>query len=189
MARFATALLLLALAAPTLVSGQAPALVGTLQPGARVRITTPGAKARTATVVAHTGDTLMVRWPQFANAVPVPVSGISRLDVSTGRHRRVLKGAGLGTLVGGATGGLLAAISYSPCEPEGIMSCFLEPENRGEAAAWGTLAGGTLGLVVGTLAGLPRRESWQQVSLGDRRVALAVTPRARDTRLGVSVQF
>ena len=189
MARFPTALLLLALAAPTLVSGQAPAPLGTIQPGARVRITTPGAKARTATVVAHTGDTLVVRWPQFANAVPVPVSGISRLDVSTGRHRRVLKGAGLGTLVGGATGGLVAAISYSPCDPDTFFDCFLEPENRGEAAVWGTLVGGTLGLVVGTLAGLPRRESWQQVSLGDRRVALAVTPRARDTRLGVSVQF
>jgi hypothetical protein len=189
MSRLIAGLLVLALAHPaTLVSQEAPT-AATLASGARVRITNAGSEPRIATVVARQGDTLLVRWPEFASAVAVPLAEISRLEVSTGRHRRVLKGMALGTAAGGVTGALLGAASYEPCESTEFMGCFLSPESRMQSAAFGGVVGGALGLVVGSLAGLARHENWKRVSLDERRVAVAVTPRAHGTRLGVSLRF
>ena len=189
MSRLIAALFLLALAHPDTLAGQGARTAGSLAPGARVRITSAGAEPRIATVVSHAGDTLLVRWPEFANAVAVPLAGVSRLEVSTGRHRRVLKGLMWGSVAGGATGALVGAATYEPCEATEFLGCFLEPENRMQSAAWGSLVGVTLGLVVGGFAGLAPRERWQSVPLDARRVSLAVTPRAYATRVGVSVRF
>ena len=189
MSRLIAGLLVLALARPATLVGQAAPAAGTLTPGARVRISNTGSDPRVATVVAHRGDTLLVQWPEFTSAVAVPLAGISRLEVSTGRHRRVLKKMFVGTAAGGVTGALLGAASYEPCESTEFMGCFLEPKNRMESAAWGGGVGGALGLVIGSLAGLVRHEGWKRVSLDERRVAVAVTPRAHGTRLGVALRF
>ncbi|MFL5620320.1 MAG: hypothetical protein ACJ79A_18245 [Gemmatimonadaceae bacterium] len=150
-----------------------------------MRITHAGEKPRVATVVAHTADTLLVRWPEFANTVAVPLSEISRLEVSTGRHRNVVKGMVLGTVGVGTAGALLGAISYKPC----TSNCFLAPSDRGESAAVGGIVGGTLGLVIGTLAGLVSHDTWQRVPLDGRRVAVTVRPRAQGAGLGVALEF
>jgi hypothetical protein len=189
MSQLIASLLVLALAYPATLVAQAAPTAATLAPGARVRVTTSGSGRQIGTVVAHRGDTLLVRWPEFANAVAVPLDGVSRLEVSTGRHRRVVKGLMLGTAIGGVTGVLIGAASYEPCDSTEFMGCFLGPTSRGESAAVVGVAGGVLGLVVGSLAGLARHERWKPVSLGERRVAFAVTPRAHGTRLGVSLQF
>lgn len=189
MSRLIAGLLVLALAHPATLVCQAAPTAATLAPGARVRITRAGSEPQVATVVAHQGDTLLVRWPQFTNAVAVPFAAISRLEVSTGRHRRVLKGMFLGTAAGGATGALVGAASYEPCDSTEFMGCFLAPENRMQSAVFGGAVGGTLGLVVGSLAGLARHEQWKSVALDERRIAVAVTPRAHGTRLGVSLRF
>ena len=186
MSRLIAALLVLAIAGPETLAAQATT---TLAPGARVRITSAGSQPRIGTVVSGTADTLRVRWPQVANDVAIPVAAMSRLEVSTGRHRRVAKGAGLGVLAGGATGVLVGALSYKPCDSTEFLGCFLEPRSRTQAASWGGLAGGALGLVVGSLAGLARHESWQRLSLDERRVGLAVTPGAQATRIGLSLQY
>ena len=189
MSRLIAGLLVLALAHPAALVGQAAPKASTLAPGARVRITNAESERRIATVVARQGDTLLVRWPEFTTPVAVPLADISRLEVSTGRHRRVLKGLLLGTAAGGVTGLLIGAVSYEPCETTEFLGCFLEPESRAASAAFGGAVGGALGLVVGSLAGLARHERWQGVPLDDRRVAVAVTPRANGTRLGVSLRF
>jgi hypothetical protein len=46
-----------------------------------------------------------------------------------------------------------------------------------------------LGLIVGTLVGLPKRDDWHQVSLDASRVAVMVTPRGRGTAVGLSLEF
>jgi hypothetical protein len=189
MSRLIAGLLVLAIAHPATLLSQAAPTAATLAPGARVRITTAGSERQIGTVVAQRGDTLLVKWPEVANAVAVPLAGISRLDVSTGRHRRVVKGLVLGTAVGSVTGALIGAASYEPCEATEAFDCFLEPENRAQSAVVSGVVGGALGLVVGSLVGLARHERWKPVSLGEHRVAFAVTPRAHGTRLGVSLQF
>jgi len=190
MSRLATAVLLLVLARPDALIGQsAPVVVSSIRPGARVRITQVGQKPRVAIMVAPSADTMLVRWPENTDAVAVPLAEVSRLDVSTGRHRKLLKGALVGTLSAGTVGALLGAASYSPCKSTEFMGCFLAPTSASESALLGGAVGGVLGLVVGTLAGLPRREGWHRVPLDARRVAVAVTPRAHATSLGVTLRF
>jgi hypothetical protein len=189
MSRLIAALLVLLLARPHALAGQTAATATALLPGARVRIARAGEKPRVAIVVAHTADTLQVRWPEFANTVALPLAGISRLDVSTGRHRNVVKGMVLGTVGVGALGAAAGAISYQPCTPTKFMTCFLAPTSRAQSAMVGGALGGTLGFVVGSLVGLVRHESWKRVSLDDRRVAAAVGPGAHGTGLGVSLRF
>ena len=189
MARLLTALFVLLLARPDALLGQAGVSTASILPGARVRITQPGQKPRVGVVVTPSADTLFVRWLEFANALPVPLVDISRLEVSNGRHRRLARGAAVGTLSGGTLGALFGAASYSPCETTEMLGCFLAPESRAQSAAVGGVLGGVLGLVVGTLAGLPRRDDWRQVPLGTPRVAAAVTPRGGATGLGLSLRF
>jgi len=189
MSRLIAALLVLLLALPDSLVGQAAAPASPVVPGARVRITRAGEKPRVAIVVAHSADTLLVRWPEFANAVALPLTEISRLDVSTGRHRNVVKGMVLGTVGVGALGAALGAVSYQPCTSTEFLGCLLAPQSRADAALLGGVVGGALGFVGGSLAGLVRHESWKRVSLADRRVAAAVRPGAHGADLSVSLRF
>lgn len=174
-------LVLFARSEPLIGQGTTPAA---LAPGARVRITQAGQQPRVATVVAHTRDTLLVRWPDLTNTVAVPVAEISRLDVSTGRHRNLVKGMVLGTVGGAAVGALVGALAYQPC----TGNCLDLFDREGSALLGGALLG-TLGFVVGTLAGLPSHDTWQRVSLDGGRVAVAVRSRAQGAGLGVALRF
>jgi hypothetical protein len=188
MSRLLTALILVLLARPDALTGQAMP-EGAVGPGARVRITAAGQKPRIAVVVARSADTLVVRWPEYTNAVALPFAEISRLELSTGRHRKVLKGAAVGTLSAGAVGAILGAVSYTPCESTEFLGCLMAPASATESAVVGGVAGGVLGLIVGTLVGLPKRDDWHQVSLDASRVAVMVTPRGRGTAVGLSLEF
>lgn len=189
MSRLLTALLVVLFVRPDALPGQTAASAASLRAGTRVRITQEGQQPRIAEVVTGRADTLFVRWPEFASTTAVPLAEVSRLEVSTGRHRKVLRGAVVGTLSAGAAGFVLGAATYSPCTSTEPFGCLLAPTSRGESAAVGGAVGGVLGLIVGTLVGLPNREGWQRMSLDARRVAVAVTPRASSTSLGVTVRF
>lgn len=189
MSRLLTALIVVLLARPNVLTGQAVMPEGAVGPGARVRITQAGQKPRIAVVVARSADTLVVRWPNYTNSVALPLAEISRLDLSTGRHRKILKGAAVGTLSAGAAGAIIGAISYQPCETTEFLGCFMAPTSASESAVVGGVLGGTLGLIVGTLIGLPKRDDWHQVSLDASRVAVAVTPRGGGTAVGLSLKF
>lgn len=190
MSRLLAALIVLSLLTrPDALSGQSAAAVPALSAGARVRIARTGEKPRIATVIGHSADTLVVKWPEFANPVPVPIADISRLDVSTGQHRRVLNGMALGTASVGALGAVVGMITYKPCTSTEFLGCLLAPESRSASAVMGGAVGGALGLVVGTIVGLQRHESWRRVPLEARRSAVSVSPHARGTRLGLALTF
>ena len=189
MSRILTALIVVLFARPDVLTGQAAMPAGAVGPGARVRITQTGQKPRTAVVVARSADTLVVRWPENSNAVAVPFGQISRLDVSTGRHRKVLKGAAIGTVSAGTIGAILGAATYQPCESTELFGCLMASSSASESAVLGGVVGGALGLIVGSLVGLPKRDDWHQVSLDASRVAVAVTPRGRSTNVGLSLTF
>jgi hypothetical protein len=145
--------------------GQAATSAARVAPGARVRVTLPHEQPRTAVVVAHTPDTLFVRWADLVDTAALPLGKIASLEVSTGRHRSVAKGAGMGTLIGVGAGAILGALTYSPCDG---LNCIVSPGSRGEATLYGGAAGGMLGLVVGSLVGLKSHEDWERVSLTPR---------------------
>ena len=189
MSRFVAVLIAVLLASPPTLRGQSAAPAGTLAAGSRVRLSRLGAKPRVGIVVEQTADTLRVRWPEFSNSVAVPLADVSRLDVSAGRHRRVLRGMALGTLSVGALGAAVGAFAYQPCTSTEAFGCLLAPTNRSEAVAVGGVLGGTLGLVVGSLVGLQSHESWKEVPLDSRRVAISLRPRADGAGVAVTVPF
>jgi hypothetical protein len=189
MVRPIAALLLLTLALPGALASQAAPRATPLAAGARVRITRPGEQPLVAIVVAHTADSLLVQASGHSLPVALPLTEISQLDVSTGRHRHVAKGIGVGFVAGGTVGALLGAATYQPCTSTEFLGCLMAPENRGQSAALGILVGGGLGLIVGGLVGSVRQEQWARVPLDGKRVSLSVSPSARGTGLGMTLQF
>ena len=67
--------------------------------------------------------------------------------------------------------------------------CIMAPSDVGEAAALGGIVIGTLGLVVGTLAGLPSHDTWQRVPLDGRRSPATVGLHASAHGVGVALRF
>jgi hypothetical protein len=184
MSRPIAALFFLLLAQTQSLVAQDIAAAAALVPGTRVGITTrDDSKPRVAVVVARTADTLQLQMAGLANTVAVPLAEISRLDVSTGRHRNVYKGMIIGVFAGGAGGALLGAASYQPC----TRNCLFAPSDAGDSGLIGGIAGGALGLVVGSLIGSARVDDWKRVAADGRRVAVSVEPRARG--VGVALRF
>jgi hypothetical protein len=190
MSRLLTALLVVGLSVPDALLGQKALSTASISPGTRVRITQIDQKPRVAVVVSRSADTLLVRWPDLANTVSaVPVSEITRLQLSNGRHRKVAKGMLWGSVGAGTAGAILGAATYSPCNSTAPFGCLLAPEGRFESAMMVGVVGGVLGLVVGGLVGLPSRDDWRTVPLDAQRVALSVKPRGSATGIGVSLRF
>jgi hypothetical protein len=185
MSRWIAALLLVQLVVPAALAGQDAMPATLLRPGARVRITQVGEPRRVGILVALSADTLVVQGAKFANDEALPLERISALEVSTGRHHNVLRRMGMGFAIGAGAGLLLGAVAYQPC----TGMCIMAPANRGESAAGAGAFFGTVGLLVGAIAGIPKHDSWQRVQTDGKRVAFAVSPRAAGTGLGVTLRF
>jgi hypothetical protein len=185
MSRLIAALLLVLVSRPALLAGQAEEPTTLLRPGARIRITQPGAHPRVAILVARNSEELVVQGPKFANDEGVQLGQIARLEVSTGRHRNLLKGMALGAAIGRAGGLIFGAAAYQPC----TGMCIMAPKNRGESAAMGGSFFGTLGLLVGTIAGVRSHDSWQRVPLDDLRARATVGLQASGRGVGIALKF
>ena len=185
MSRLIAALLLIQLSAPAVLAGQAAVPTTLLRPGARIRITQAGENPRVAILVAQNSEEIVVQGPRGANDDAVPLDRITQLEVSTGRHRNVLKGLGFGLGIGGAAGLVLGAVAYPDRSPgKGIMA-----GSRGESAAMGGALLGTLGFVVGTLAGIVSHDSWQRVPLDGERAPATIGLQASARGVGVALRF
>ena len=185
MSRLIAALLLIQLSAPAVLAGQAAVPTTLLRPGARIRITQAGENPRVAILVAQNSEEIVVQGPRGANDDAVPLDRITQLEVSTGRHRNVLRGLALGVGIGGAAGLILGAAAYEPC----TGMCIMAPKDRGESAALGGVVLGTLGLVVGGLVGLASHDTWQRVPLDGRRAPNTIGLRAGSRGSGVELSF
>ncbi len=170
-----------------------------LRPGERVRVTghffcqpfyncVGGLPQRyVGTFLSWKADTLVVQ--SNGDTLSVPVSLVTRLDVSRGRKTNTGEGAVIGLLVGGVVGAVIGYASYEECKPQGkFFSCIadLGPEY---AALGGAVVIGLVGGVVGALIGASSRtDRWRAVPLNQLRVSLGPQ---RDGRygLGASVRF
>ena len=177
MRRTIASLLVALVMVPQVISAQA------LMPGTRVRVTHPGEGTRTGTVVALTPDTLEVRLAGHAEASHMPLSQVTRLDVSLGRQRHLLRGAGIGFIVGGAVGAATGAAAESDCGGE--MFCL----GAGGGAVVGGVFLGSVGGIIGLIAGVVPSERWERVPLAARRISL-VSPSSRHGHgVGLKVAF
>ena len=175
MRRLLAALLIVIFSRP--LAAQSTATAASIRSGARVRITLSDGEQRTGVVVRTATDTLFVRWPQFTNADVVPLAGISRLEVSTGGQRNLLRGMGVG-LVAGATLGTAAGWFGTGSDSQ---------IGKGAMAAAGGVSCGALGLLVGALGALWRGEDWSALSTEPGRLKTGIVP--RDHGVGFSVSF
>jgi hypothetical protein len=138
-----------------------------VQPGARVRIQSPGIVAGkyVATVLARTTDTITVGSPSSA-PIAIPIAQITSIEISRGKSRT--RGAVRGIQWGAPIGlglGVLSMSAFQSCD--GCDQVYSE----GGWVALSTLSGVFYGSIIGALVG---REHWESYSV-PQRAALGVT--------------
>lgn len=117
--------------------------------------------------------------------IPVRVSrqAITRLEVSTGRHRRALKGMFIGAGIGAA---LIGPAYHSDAKSSNCDNALFPcTTSLAGAEAFGILVGATYGAGIGALI---ESDWWSAVPLEHVRVSLAPT-RGRGVVLSLSVGF
>lgn len=136
----------------------------TIQPGSRVRVVAlslPGV-VEVGKVIATDPDSLIVERERSRGVARLARTDVSSVEVSAGHHRNAGRGAILGLLIGAGGGAVLGAMTWEPC----TGFCFLEPDTRSASAALGAGVFGTLGALIGTVAGaLNVSDEWQSVTV------------------------
>jgi hypothetical protein len=150
-------------------------------PGDRVRVTAPNEVSGrfVGTVMKIGADTCVLEVEGRAEALALPLASVTSLEVSRGRKSNILKGAGIGLLIGGAVGIVagVAACSGDGCEYAGAT-----------VGSLGAIGAG-VGLLIGTSAGASSSgELWEPVPLDQLRVTIAPHPRG-GLAIRVSVAF
>jgi hypothetical protein len=173
----------------------ATAQVDPVGPGDRVRVVSldpagrPSKVLLVGTFVHLQGDTLLLaRATGAADFHTFVLEPGTSLEIGSGRHRKFGKYFAIGLVSTSAAVGALAAMTWSPCVPTGLLSCLLHPESRGEALGMGLMGGAVLGVPVGTVTGLVlKEERWDAMPLpGSGDVKLTLLPTAR-AQLGLTV--
>jgi len=153
-------------------------------PGARVRVTTDGARI-VGTLVRSGPNTLVVATDK--GPVALLMENVNKLEVGQGRRANKLNGAKIGLLIGVVIGGLGAVIEGVSDEPpredpdcDECSSFHFGPSfdlDPGPGAAFAGLT--VLGVLVGTVAGAAiHTEQWEQTSAPVSVGALRPTPDA-----------
>ena len=149
--------------------------------GSRVRITAPslGLNEAVGAVQEATDEAFVIQFEFPRRVGPVERSEIAAMDVSIQRQRKVLKGLGVGLLLGAASG---VVIGLASGDDEGGLIAFTAEEKALMAGAMLGLTGGVVGLIVGLVR---RHDVWSPVLPGD--VDLTVLPLVREGGAGLHV--
>src|SRR3954452_5103248 len=111
--RFASLMLTMVVAVPSALHSQdAMVRAWPVAAGSRIRIRTPAFGEQEGTLVSVKGDSLMFRAADEIAYLPIAMSQVTRLDVSTGTHSRTGTMAAFGFLIGAGAGAILGAWSY-----------------------------------------------------------------------------
>ncbi|HET9950810.1 MAG TPA: hypothetical protein VFS09_03335 [Candidatus Eisenbacteria bacterium] len=145
-----------------------------------VRVKASGLPRRVTGTLNFVGqDSLYLAGTQ--STLAIPLSTVSSLEVSRGRHARTLRGLWIGTLTGAVIGAALFA---------GDNSGALAGYTTAEKAKIGATEWGILGALVGTIVGaLSHTEAWERVPIDrlerpepDAPTALAPDPESPPMR-------
>lgn len=139
-------------ASGTIMRAQTPR---SLVSGTRVRITAPGTltpERQTGRVLALRPDTLLLQPDGGAASLALPLTAVTDIEASHGRHRSTGVGILIGLLAGGATGAVVGAATYQ--KPPG--GCDLVSAQPKSCSAFDLGRGFQTG-VLGVLGGVARR--------------------------------
>ncbi|MBY0491144.1 MAG: hypothetical protein K2R93_14985 [Gemmatimonadaceae bacterium] len=105
-------------------------------------------------------DTVRLR-TETREVISIPAARVTRLEVSTGRHRHWWQGALIGAAIGGTIGGLAGSASHSDCDRSGGNACFFVSDRRINDVLFGAAIAGIPGTVLGTgIGALTRTDRW-----------------------------
>ena len=148
--------------------GECPALPA----GSTVRLFTPLAATYTLPQAVQPSDTAMLVQPFEMGARTIPCARLNQVQVQVGTRARggnILRGAGVGLLVGAVVGGTLFYFGTEEDEDDGW-----EILSRRDVTIIGTVAGAGTGAVVGGVAGaLAPARRWQDVPISARQARAA----------------
>jgi hypothetical protein len=122
-------------------------------------------------------------------------SAVTDAQISVGHKSASGTGAGLGTIGGALLGGVLAANSYKPCQPQpgllGGVSCIGDP-GQGGATLLGALGGAIGGALLGAAIGSGfKTERWEHLDqsqlLGKTKPRIGIMPIRRGAVISVSL--
>ncbi len=138
-----------------------------LPAGSTVRLYTPSPATYTLPQAVQPSDSAMLVQPFGVRAKTIPCAQLNQVQVQVGtrpRSRNILRGAGVGLLVGAVAGGTLVYLTTEPDDNEGW-----EILSRQEVTIIGAVVGGGTGAVVGGVAGaLAPARGWQDVPVTPR---------------------
>jgi hypothetical protein len=150
-----------------------------LAPGARIRVTAPGAGRVQVVGNILTLDEKAITIVNDGQPVKVPRELITRLEVSWGRKRHVLPAL----LIGAAVGGLLGAASpLCSSDLYGQTTCL----SRGELIGYGIAGGAGTGAIVGAFV---KSDKWVELPVDRFRVSLGPGLDGRGVGLSLGVAF
>jgi hypothetical protein len=173
--------LAMTLLTPALGSAQTVPTVGD-----RIRVRQTDGRVTVGTVDRISADELVL------GGSALSMDGIESIERSLGERRRFARNLAITTGVAAGAGGLISAMSWSPCRETGFLACMLHPESRGDAFAWGFVGGGILGLPLGIIIGLAEKdERWEPIAkTAVGRVSLGlVTGGGRGVGVRASIPF
>ena len=155
-------------------SGHVPATW--IDPGDRVRVTSPSIDLEqdVGTVASFKADTIVVEMEDHADALDVPLSHMTKLEVHRGQKSRAGTGALIAAGAGAATGVTVALASCAGSK------CYSDGSNVWGAVvlvlgAGGALASAGLGALIG---GAIKTDRWEYVPLD--RIRVGRSPAAPD---------
>jgi hypothetical protein len=145
--------------------------------GSRVRLVAPSLlKGRIEGLVMEMDEKSLLVSSDDRLPVKVFREAITCLEVSTGRHRKTLKGM----VIGGSIGALLGISFKSDNCDNAVSICS---ESLGGAMAFGAVGGAGWGAIIGSLI---KHDTWNEVPIDRVRVSLIPT-RGRGVALSLSV--
>lgn len=148
-------------------------------PGERVRIRhTDGAVWSGVLGSVSAEDVRLLPEGSDGRELVIPRAEIDQIEKYLGEHRSFWRNFGITMGVSSVGIGTLSAVLWTPCTETGFLACFLYPSNRGEALVWGLAGGAFLGVPVGVLVGLIKKnERWEDFPLsGSRQASLSIQP-------------
>jgi len=121
-------------------------IVSSLVTGDRVRVFTPSLSREgvVGMIVGRAPDTLTILSAEHSDTVIVPLSELTRLELSKGRHRNGLKGMVIGLLLG-AAGGAIAGRASGDDRGWGDTASQKELSDAVACGVAGLIIGGTIG--------------------------------------------
>ncbi len=125
----------------------------------RVSVNTPGSQRVEGRLVSLSPDTVVLRSP--TTALAIPLSDLSLLEVKRRSGGSFMKSVAFGLLGGVLGGAILGAASGNTNTGDGILTA-------GDKAVIGSVLGGAVGLIGGTAWGACCASSWHAIPLPRR---------------------